>query len=341
MGCGASTVAPPEAPKDPKEELRAECNRLRAAVRDAKAKQAELDLELSNRHSEFAYLNSTLERLGLLHPVMDDIVAKNVEQNSAIRVLVTECDVDELEESFKGTLSCNETRVSNVLMKRTSEDLQAIQARYREKQGQLLYKRLRGETWTVFNLLGDGMSDFGRLVTWVLYDQPTMAVLQLHRAMKGRGCNDKLLIEVLSTNTNATLRKAIEVYRDQQHEDMIATITKETKGFFGETAYTRWIKAIIEYGLIPHWPAPMHTPSMAHQSHPKTVCAAGSSATRATPCRRPSSSPRRPTPCTKLAQRSGAATRPSSPQFSRTSTRSIAPHFRRSTWRVRQTRRAL
>ena len=46
MGCGASKVAPPEAPKDPKEELRAECDRLRAAVRDAKTKQAELDLEL-------------------------------------------------------------------------------------------------------------------------------------------------------------------------------------------------------------------------------------------------------------------------------------------------------
>jgi hypothetical protein len=69
----------------------------------------------------------------------------------------------------------------------------------------------------------------------------------IHRAMKGLGCNDKILNEVLVTRTNEELKEASAFFQEQHNEDMVEMVKSETAGFFSKGDYGKWIDVLLEF----------------------------------------------------------------------------------------------
>jgi annexin A7/11 len=70
--------------------------------------------------------------------------------------------------------------------------------------------------------------------------------LLIRKTMTGMGCNDKTLVEILTTRTNAELKNAAEVYVKEFEEDMVERIKSETGGMLSKN-YGKWIDKIVEF----------------------------------------------------------------------------------------------
>lgn len=95
-------------------------------------------------------------------------------------------------------------------------------------------------------LITGSVTDFGRFLLYRTMAQPQRDAWLLRRAMAGIGCNDKVLIEILSTRTNQELKDAAAAYTAVHHENLVERIKSETGGF-GAKWYGRWIDTLVQF----------------------------------------------------------------------------------------------
>lgn len=116
----------------------------------------------------------------------------------------------------------DEKTVINIMASHNNEQRQKIKLLYKTQYGTELEKELAKE------LKGNLES-----VVLALLDPPEVyAAKELNRAMKGRGTDEEVLIEILCSRTNREIKDINRAYADLFSRDLEGHIEQETKGAF-------------------------------------------------------------------------------------------------------------
>ena len=141
---------------------------------------------------------------------------------------VIHTDYKEIVEACKG-MGCDEKRISKVTNARTRHQLQDMQKLVEAESGVSIFKMIRGESWSFWTQLDDGLSDFARLCTWRMMPDARQTAYFLQRKMGGffrtRGVG-----EILSTRTNEELRAAAQVYEKDTGKSLSDALKRTTGG---------------------------------------------------------------------------------------------------------------
>ena len=95
---------------------------------------------------------------------------------------VIHTDYKEIVEACKG-MGCDEKRISKVTNARTRHQLQDMQKLVEAESGVSIFKMIRGESWSFWTQLDDGLSDFARLCTWRMMPDARQTAYFLQRKM--------------------------------------------------------------------------------------------------------------------------------------------------------------
>jgi Annexin len=99
-------------------------------------------------------------------------------------------------------------------------DLQDLKIAYMKKYGRPLAVDISKEL----------SHNYKKLALELLKDPAESTADQLHEAMDGKGTNDDMLIEILSSRSNRLLQEASVVYQNKYGRDLITEIESETSG---------------------------------------------------------------------------------------------------------------
>ncbi|XP_068234556.1 annexin B9-like [Palaemon carinicauda] len=130
-------------------------------------------------------------------------------------------DAENLKKSMK-VLGTNEDVIINILSKRTSLQRQEIIRQYRLAYDRDLVKDLKHHLY----------GKFEDVVVALMTPLPEYLAHELHRAMKGKGTNERVLIEILCTNNNKTIKAIKEAYEEHHGKSLKDAIKDETSGDF-------------------------------------------------------------------------------------------------------------
>lgn len=128
-------------------------------------------------------------------------------------------DADALRKAMKG-LGTNEAAIINILSNRTSDQRQQILHHYNKERD--LIKDLKKET----------SGKFEDLIVALMTPMDKYLAAELHRAMEGAGTNEYILIEVLCTRHNHSIREIKKAYEQMYDKSLSKAIKKETKDDF-------------------------------------------------------------------------------------------------------------
>lgn len=158
---------------------------------------------------------------------------------------IAKYDAQQLRNATKG-LGCDETAVAKILVLRLPDQIALTDSIYaQEYDGVNLETLINKEGKSNLGwLLTGGLSDFGKFMSYRVTPQPRRDALILMKAMKGMGCDDKLLIEILNTRTNAEMRAAVHAYGEAFNEDLVKRIQSETGGMFAKN-YGAWMDRLV------------------------------------------------------------------------------------------------
>mmetsp|Transcript_25598 Transcript_25598/g.76865 ORF Transcript_25598/g.76865 Transcript_25598/m.76865 type:complete len:427 (-) Transcript_25598:44-1324(-) len=122
-----------------------------------------------------------------------------------------------------------------------------MQTTYEEKTGKSLFKMIRGESWSMWSLLDDGLSDFSRICTWRMMADDRQTAYFLQRKTEGFFADDKAICEILSTRSNAELKAAAAVYEEDTKKSLAEMLNKKTSGVMTKGNYGKWIEELTKF----------------------------------------------------------------------------------------------
>jgi annexin A7/11 len=130
-------------------------------------------------------------------------------------------DAEALRKAMKG-LGCNNTKVIQVLCARTNWQRQEISKAFKVMYGKDLLKELKGELH----------GDFEELILALMEYPAVYDSHQLRKAMEGLGTRESVLIEIMTTRTNAQIYELKNTYRRVYGRDLEHDLIGETSGHF-------------------------------------------------------------------------------------------------------------
>jgi len=132
-----------------------------------------------------------------------------------------EADAAVLRKAMKG-LGTNEKKIIEVTANRSNKQRQEIKEKFKQSFGRDLMKDLESE-------LGGHFKD----LVLALYLTPAhFDAMCLHKAMKGMGTKESVLIEILASRDNKQLEKIREEYKKLYKDELEKDISSETRGDF-------------------------------------------------------------------------------------------------------------
>lgn len=130
-------------------------------------------------------------------------------------------DCEALYKAMKG-FGTDEKTIINIIANRSNEYRQKLKVEYQKKYKKDLVEHIKSET----------SSDFEDVCV-ALFDTPLdYDVKLLEKAMKGLGTNEDILIEIIASRPNETLKQLPIRYKEMYKKDLIAEIKSEISGDF-------------------------------------------------------------------------------------------------------------
>ncbi|XP_066515059.1 annexin A5-like [Hoplias malabaricus] len=130
-------------------------------------------------------------------------------------------DAETLFKAMKG-LGTDEATILKLLTSRSNAQRQQIKAAYKTLHGKDLVSDLKSELGGKFETLIVALME-----TPVMFD-----VTSLRHAIKGAGTDEKVLIEILASRTQAEIREIIKVYKQEYEHNLEEDVAGETSGHF-------------------------------------------------------------------------------------------------------------
>ena len=254
MGCEQSVEAWPAevVPEDPFEKLLFEIRQQRST----------LDATLSATTKSSAHMRFLLTTVTKSKSVLNelsDMFENEASLGADLVYHIAHQDADDLHEATTG-IGADETKMGQVLVTRLPEMLAITDTIYQKKHGIDLETLVNKEGKSNLGwLLTGGLSDFGKFMSFRVMSQGRRDALLLRSTMAGIGCNDPVLLEVLTTRTNEDLKSAFEAYRSEfPGEDLIERIKSETGGMMKKN-YGNWVDMLCEFDRDESMDAPSHS----------------------------------------------------------------------------------
>ncbi|EFO86561.1 CRE-NEX-2 protein [Caenorhabditis remanei] len=130
-------------------------------------------------------------------------------------------DAEVLRKAMKG-LGCNNSKVISVLCQRTNGQRQEISKAFKVMYGKDLIKELKGELH----------GDFEDLILALMEAPAIYDAKQLYKAMDGLGTKESVLIEIMTSRTNAQIQQVRDAYKMLYKKDLERDLIGETSGHF-------------------------------------------------------------------------------------------------------------
>ncbi|XP_060782670.1 annexin A5a [Neoarius graeffei] len=130
-------------------------------------------------------------------------------------------DADILRKAMKG-IGTDENTILMLLPARSNDQRQEIKAAYKKAHGKDLVKDLKSE-------LGGKLED---LIMALMYPPRVYDADQLHKAIKGAGTDDKVLIEILASRTPEQIKEIIKIYKKEHGSKLEKDIMGDTSGYY-------------------------------------------------------------------------------------------------------------
>lgn len=127
-----------------------------------------------------------------------------------------------LRKAMKG-LGTDEAAIIGVLAHRASDQRQQIMLKYQQAYGRDLIKDLKSEL----------SGKFEDAIIALMTPLPLYLAHELHNAMKGIGTNERTLVEILCTRSNASLMAIKNAYHHHYRKRLEEDISGDTSGDFG------------------------------------------------------------------------------------------------------------
>ncbi|XP_062381020.1 annexin A5a isoform X2 [Sardina pilchardus] len=130
-------------------------------------------------------------------------------------------DAELLYKAMKG-LGTDEDTILMLLTSRSNDQRQEIKAAYKKSHGKDLVKDLKSE-------LGGKLED---LILALMAPPASYDANELHKAIKGAGTEDKVLIEILASRTPEEMREIIKAYKKDHGSKLEKDIMDDTSGHY-------------------------------------------------------------------------------------------------------------
>ncbi|GMS83873.1 hypothetical protein PENTCL1PPCAC_6048 [Pristionchus entomophagus] len=130
-------------------------------------------------------------------------------------------DAETLRNAMKG-LGCNNSKVIQVLCARTNGQRQEIARAFKTMYGKDLLDDLKSELH----------GDFEDVILALMERSPVYDARQLRKAMEGLGTREAILIEIMTTRTNAQIDELKYTYKQMYGSELEKDLIGETSGDF-------------------------------------------------------------------------------------------------------------
>ncbi|KAL0605331.1 Annexin A6 [Plecturocebus cupreus] len=132
-----------------------------------------------------------------------------------------DADAKALRKAMKG-LGTDEDTIIDIITHRSNAQRQQIRQTFKSHFGRDLMADLKSEI----------SGDLARLILGLMMPPAHYDAKQLKKAMEGAGTDEKALIEILATRTNAEIRAINEAYKEDYHKSLEDAISSDTSGHF-------------------------------------------------------------------------------------------------------------
>ncbi|RUS77876.1 hypothetical protein EGW08_014350 [Elysia chlorotica] len=139
---------------------------------------------------------------------------------SATLNLDSDCEI--LKKALSKTFGADENAIIEILSKRSQQQREQIATTYKTKYGKVLAKDLSSKL----------SGNFKTLCVEMLYGPAEFDARQLYKAMKGLGSDEKVLIEIICSRSNAELNEIKRVYKTLYEKELEAAVIDDTSGDF-------------------------------------------------------------------------------------------------------------
>jgi len=126
-----------------------------------------------------------------------------------------------LRKAMKG-LGCDKNKIIQALCTISNWQRQQTAQTFKQMYGKDLIEELKSEL----------RGDFENLVLALMMPPANYDAYQLHRAMEGLGTKEHVLIEIMTTRTNAQIRELKMAYRQMYGHELEHDMVGETSGYF-------------------------------------------------------------------------------------------------------------
>ncbi|XP_019666059.1 annexin A6 isoform X3 [Felis catus] len=132
-----------------------------------------------------------------------------------------DADAKALRKAMKG-LGTDEDTIIDIITHRSNAQRQQIRQTFKSHFGRDLMADLKSEI----------SGDLARLILGLMMPPAHYDAKQLKKAMEGAGTDEKALIEILATRTNAEIRAICEAYKEDYHKSLEDALSSDTSGHF-------------------------------------------------------------------------------------------------------------
>uniref|UniRef100_A0A8C0VZR3 Annexin n=1 Tax=Castor canadensis TaxID=51338 RepID=A0A8C0VZR3_CASCN len=132
-----------------------------------------------------------------------------------------DADAKALRKAMKG-LGTDEATIIDIITHRSNAQRQQIRQTFKSHFGRDLMADLKSEI----------SGDLARLILGLMMPPAHYDAKQLKKAMEGAGTDEKALIEILATRTNAEIRAINEAYKEDYHKSLEDALSSDTSGHF-------------------------------------------------------------------------------------------------------------
>ncbi|KAF3828462.1 hypothetical protein GH733_001959 [Mirounga leonina] len=132
-----------------------------------------------------------------------------------------DADAKALRKAMKG-LGTDEDTIIDIITHRSNAQRQQIRQIFKSHFGRDLMADLKSEI----------SGDLARLILGLMMPPAHYDAKQLKKAMEGAGTDEKALIEILATRTNAEIRAICEAYKEDYHKSLEDALSSDTSGHF-------------------------------------------------------------------------------------------------------------
>uniref|UniRef100_A0A8C5Y975 Annexin n=1 Tax=Microcebus murinus TaxID=30608 RepID=A0A8C5Y975_MICMU len=132
-----------------------------------------------------------------------------------------DADSKALRKAMKG-IGTDEDTIIDIITHRSNAQRQQIRQNFKSHFGRDLMADLKSEL----------SGDLARLILGLMMPPAHYDAKQLKKAMEGAGTDEKALIEILATRTNAEIRAINEAYKEDYHKSLEDALSSDTSGHF-------------------------------------------------------------------------------------------------------------